>query len=215
MPLVLGFAGLLGMVVLLTSAISGASFADVIAGRGADLYRKSRAERVAASSSTATATAPAAAPDSPTVSTDGVRAGLRPRGQWGGAAGPALWLFKRFGKPEGLTITSAKRNNTNPYSGAGSDHDFANGNAYAIDASNGSSPTPQMDRYAYRVMRALGFRDYQLGTPINATSGVKTIAGVRFQVIYRGDGPEFGGNHLSHVHIGVKVANPLGILGGQ
>lgn len=44
MPLVLGFAGLLGMAVLLTSAITGASFADVIAGRGGELYRQKRAE---------------------------------------------------------------------------------------------------------------------------------------------------------------------------
>lgn len=127
---------------------------------------------------------------------------LNAHGHWGGAEGPVVSLFQSFGKPLGLSVTSNKRNNTNPYSGKGSDHDYGNKNAYAIDASNGSAPTPEMDEYAYRVMHALGFNNYRKGTPINTSQGVKTINGVQYQVIYRGAGRAFGGDHTNHVHIG-------------
>ena len=53
-----------------------------------------------------------------------------------------------------------------------------------------------------------GFKSYRLKEPINTSRGVTTIAhgGHRFrvQVIYRGSGAAFGGNHLNHIHIGVK-----------
>lgn len=128
---------------------------------------------------------------------------LRPHGRWNGTSGPLYALFQRFGKPLGLQVTSTKRHNTNPYSGSRSDHDVGNRSAYAIDASNGSAPTAQMDEYAYNVMHALGFKGYRKGQPINVSQGVRTIHGLQFQVIYRGNGPEFGGNHLTHVHVGV------------
>lgn len=44
MPLVLGFAGLLGMFVLLTSALTDASLGDILAGRGDDLYRERKGD---------------------------------------------------------------------------------------------------------------------------------------------------------------------------
>ena len=65
-----------------------------------------------------------------------------------------------------------------------------------------------MDKAALRIMHQLGFKSYQLKEPINTSRGVTTIAhgGHRFrvQVIYRGSGANFGGNHLNHIHIGVK-----------
>ena len=57
-----------------------------------------------------------------------------------------------------------------------------------------------MDRYAKEVADALGIA-YKKGTPINKT---KTVNGVRYQLIYRGDGAAFGGNHMNHVHLGAK-----------
>ena len=108
----------------------------------------------------------------------------------------------------GLKATSEKRHNTNPYSGSRSDHDLGNKDAYAYDISNGSAPTPEMDETAFAVMHELGFTDYKKGTPINTSSGVKVIhtpdGSFRVQVIYRGAGAAFGGDHTNHVHIGVK-----------
>lgn len=109
-----------------------------------------------------------------------------------------------IGKELGLESTSEKRDNQNPYSGKGSDHDVGNKDAYAYDLSNGTKPTPEMDRAAYRIMRALGFKDYKMGQPIDTSRGVVTKGKYRFQVIYRGSGPAFGGNHTNHVHVGVK-----------
>jgi hypothetical protein len=113
-----------------------------------------------------------------------------------------------IGHALGLQTTSEKRNNTNPHSGRDSDHDHRNKDAYAYDISDGSAPTPGMDRAAFRIMHELGFKAYKLRQPIDTTQGVTTINrdGHRFrvQVIYRGSGPAFGGNHLNHIHIGVK-----------
>jgi hypothetical protein len=109
-----------------------------------------------------------------------------------------------IGKDLGLKSTSEKRNNTNPYSGKGSDHEASNKDAYAYDLSNGSAPTPEMDRAAYRIMRQLGFKNYKMGQPINTSQGVATRGKYRVQVIYRGSGAAFGGNHTNHVHVGVR-----------
>lgn len=56
MPLVLGFAGLLGAVLLLTSAITDASFADVIRGNATELYRQRHAAHETAAAATSTGT---------------------------------------------------------------------------------------------------------------------------------------------------------------
>lgn len=109
-----------------------------------------------------------------------------------------------IGHDLGLETMSTKRDNTNPYSGSRSDHDNSNQDAYAYDLSNGTKPTPEMDRAAFRIMRALGFKDYKMGQPINTSQGVAERGRYRIQVIYRGSGPEFGGNHTNHVHVGVK-----------
>lgn len=52
MPLVLGFAGLLGAVLLLTSAITGASFADVIKGNAGQRFREDQDARDSATAGT-------------------------------------------------------------------------------------------------------------------------------------------------------------------
>lgn len=139
--------------------------------------------------------------------TAGARGTLRPGGGYKGSQGLARSLAN-IGFELGLDATSEKRNNTNPYSGKGSDHDVGNDDAYAYDISDGDRPTPAMDRAAYRIMRQLGFEDYKMGQPIDARSGVKTIKTAkgtfRVQVIYRGTGAAFGGNHLNHIHVGVK-----------
>lgn len=121
-----------------------------------------------------------------------------PKGGYGGTEGAIKSLYSQYGK--GLSITSAKRDNTNPYSGSGSDHDHGNKDAFAYDVSDGSQPTPGMDRYAYQVARALGI-PYKKGQPINKTVVRK---GIRYQLIYRGAGAAFGGNHMNHVHLGAK-----------
>lgn len=132
---------------------------------------------------------------------------LRPRGGYKGAKGPATQLA-RIGFSNGLRVMSTKRHNTNPYSGSRSDHDYGNTDAFAYDLSNGNRPTPQMDETALQIMRALGDRKYKKGEPIDTSRGVfniKTKGGaVRVQVIYRGSGAAFGGDHTNHVHVGVK-----------
>lgn len=123
-----------------------------------------------------------------------------PHGGYAGTKG-AVKSFVHEGRDLGLVVTSAKRHNTNPYSGTGSDHDYSNTDAYAADMSNGSRPTPEMDEYALRVARRLGFKDYKKGTPIMRST---TLNGIRYQLIYRGSGEAFGGNHMNHVHLGAK-----------
>lgn len=131
---------------------------------------------------------------------------FKPAGGYKGTKGIADRVVSQLGKGLGLTVTSSKRHNTNPHSGKGSDHDYGNTDAYATDVSNGSAPTPQMDEFAFRIMRALGDTRYKKGQPIDTSRGVFTVNGVRVQVIYRGDGAAFGGNHLNHVHVGYKRA---------
>jgi hypothetical protein len=139
--------------------------------------------------------------DVPVVSGGGSggSADLRPTGGYRGTEGPTRALFEAFGT--GLQITDTKRHNTNPYSGKRSDHDHGNKDAFAIDASNGSKPTREMDAYAFGVARALGIKGYKRGTPINKSV---TVDGIRYQLIYRGTGRAFGGNHMNHVHLGAK-----------
>ena len=131
----------------------------------------------------------------------GGRFDLKPRGGYRGTNGP-ISEFSAYGQSLGLDVSSSKRNNTNPYSGDRSDHDFGNTDATARDMADGGSqaPTPKMDTYAKKVADTLGI-PYKKGTPINKRA---VINGIRYQLIYRGSGPEFGGNHMNHVHLGAK-----------
>ncbi len=80
-------------------------------------------------------------------------------------------------------------------SGGTSDHQGPPTVAWAADISNGSSPTPEMDRLARAL--ATRFKIPWDGAGLrNATHG-----GYRYQLIYR---TMEGGNHYNHVHFGVR-----------
>lgn len=124
--------------------------------------------------------------------------GIRPGGGWGGSKHLAQGLMG-IGKNNGLDIVSEKRPTRNTTSGNMSDHYEGNDIAYAYDLSNGSSPTPEMDRAAEQIARRLGVKGWKGGV-LNVT---KRFGGAtyRFQVLYRTDK---GGNHYNHIHVGVK-----------
>ena len=79
--------------------------------------------------------------------------------------------------------------------GGRSDHQGPGNVAWAADMSNGSSPTPEMDKLA----RALAQR---FDIPWNGSGLVNAVhGGYRYQLIYR---TMTGGNHYNHVHFGVR-----------
>ena len=80
--------------------------------------------------------------------------------------------------------------------GTRSDHQGPPEWAWAADISNGSSPTPEMDRLARRIAK-------WLGVPWNGSGLVNHYLpnGYRVQLIYR---TNLGGNHYNHVHVGIR-----------
>ncbi len=80
-------------------------------------------------------------------------------------------------------------------SGNRSDHKGPPNVAWAADLSNGSAPTPQMDKLAADLANTFGIPWSGSGL-VNHNAG-----GYRYQLIYRTDK---GGNHFDHVHLGVK-----------
>lgn len=121
-----------------------------------------------------------------------------PGGDWGGAYQPAMGAAE-IARRHGLVITSSKRDRQGTASGGVSDHWSGSTNSYAVDLGwGGSRPTAASDRAASEIVASLG-------GPRNwgATGGnfVKTVNGLRWQVIYRSD---VGGNHWNHIHVGVK-----------
>jgi hypothetical protein len=92
----------------------------------------------------------------------------------------------------GLTITSTKRS-----SGATtSDHHVSQKRSSAADMSNGSSPTPQMDKTCREIATLLGHPEFRAGNLR------VTLHGYRVQLLYR---TNIGRNHFNHVHVGVRV----------
>jgi hypothetical protein len=78
--------------------------------------------------------------------------------------------------------------------GTRSDHQGPPSERWAADMSNGSAPTPQMDRLA----KALATR---FNIPWNGSGASSaTHGGYRYQLIYRS---MVGGNHYNHVHLGI------------
>jgi hypothetical protein len=67
--------------------------------------------------------------------------------------------------------------------------------AWAADISNGSSPTPEMDKLARMLAKRFDIPWTGSGL-VNAVHG-----GYRYQLIYR---TMAGGNHYNHVHFGVR-----------
>jgi hypothetical protein len=120
-------------------------------------------------------------------------------GAWGGSK-DVVDVAVNIGRRNGLKVTSTKRATKNTASGNTSDHWVGNKTAYAADQSNGSSPTPEMDRTAKEIAQAFGIS--WSGSGLAQTT--VTVAGKRFrvQLIYRS---MIGGNHYNHVHFGARL----------
>lgn len=122
----------------------------------------------------------------------GPRQFLRTGGDWGGSEAPVRRAI-RIATRNGLTVTSTKRDILSP----GSDHHVSQRTSFAADLSNGSSPTPEMDRTARAIARALGHPGWRGGV-LTTSQGP-----ARAQLLWR---TTVGGNHFNHVHFGVRVS---------
>jgi hypothetical protein len=97
-------------------------------------------------------------------------------------------------------IAAANARHGSTVTGSRSDHQGPPTVAWASDMSNGSNPTPQMDAVAAEIARTFGIAWTGSGL-VNRTN-----AGYRYQLIYRTNSPSTGGNHMNHVHFGVRRA---------
>jgi hypothetical protein len=115
---------------------------------------------------------------------------FRPGGGWRGAEAPGR-RAERIGHANGLRTTATKQQRpSNP----GSDHDPDQRSAFAVDLSNGTSPTPQMDRTARQIAAAVGRPSYTGGfLPL-----IYPPHRMRVQLIWRWTG------HYNHVHAGFR-----------
>ena len=118
--------------------------------------------------------------------------GLGPLGGGLGGSEKPIKRAMRIGIRNGLVITSAKRTTGS----ATSDHHVSQTRSSAADMSNGSAPTPEMDRTARQIATLLGHPTFRAGNLVT------TLHGYRVQLLYRTD---IGGNHFNHVHVGVRV----------
>lgn len=125
----------------------------------------------------------------------GPRQFLRPGGGWGGSEAPVRRAI-RIATGNGLTVTSTKRDILS----SGSDHHVSQKTAFAADLSNGSSPTPEMDRTARAIAGALGHPGWRGGV-LTTSQGP-----ARAQLLWR---TTVGGNHFNHVHFGVRISGPV------
>ena len=117
---------------------------------------------------------------------------LAPGGGWGGSEVPARRAIP-IAAGNGLTVTSLKRSSGSP----GSDHHVSQQSAFAVDVSNGTSPTPGMLRTATQIAAAMGYSwpsNGYIQTP-------RTRLGYRAQLIYNSTVVP---DHHNHVHFGVK-----------
>jgi len=108
-------------------------------------------------------------------------------------------LARKYGMVTGVdpaAITAANARHGATVSGSRSDHQGPPSIAWASDMSNGSSPTPQMDKLASALANAFGISWSGSGL-VSTTAG-----GYRYQLIYR---TLEGGNHFNHVHFGCRV----------
>lgn len=112
-------------------------------------------------------------------------------GGWGGSEAPAR-RAEAIGVRNGLRVTGRKRS----WGSAGSDHHVSQRASFAVDLSNGSSPTPEMDRTARAIASLCGVRNWGYGVLC------RVVNGYRVQLLYR---TNVGGNHYNHVHVGVRV----------
>lgn len=127
---------------------------------------------------------------------------------WKGARSVGIGL-SRIGLGLGLESISEKRDTVSTASGGVSDHYRGNRDSYAWDMSDGSQPTPGMDKTAMRIAKALGaggqWRKQGRAGVLNVTKKIEGRT-YRFQMLYR---TNTGGNHYNHVHLGVdRVDTP-------
>jgi hypothetical protein len=117
---------------------------------------------------------------------------LAPGGGWGGSEVPARRAIP-IATSNGLTVTSLKRSTGS----RGSDHHVSQQSSFAVDVSNGTSPTPGMLRTARQIAAAMGY-----GWPSNGyIQTPRTSRGYRAQLIYNSSVVP---NHHNHVHFGVR-----------
>jgi hypothetical protein len=121
-----------------------------------------------------------------------------PGGEWGGTYKPAT-AMRDIGLKYGLSVSSEKRNRQSTASGGVSDHWSGSKDSYAYDLAWGSDqPVAKADQAASEIVRRLGGpKDWGK----RGGNFVKTVNGIRWQVIYRSN---VGGNHYNHIHVGAK-----------
>ena len=138
-----------------------------------------------------------AKPSTPAPQKPGVpSAVVKPGGGWGGSFNIAKSLAA-MGFANNLKAVSEKRDRKATASGGVSDHWTGSKDSYAFDLSNGSAPTPEMDRAAIQIAAALGVK-YDGKSELVLTTRQN---GYRVQVIYRSS---VGGNHYNHIHVGAR-----------
>lgn len=94
------------------------------------------------------------------------------------------------------SVDAANARHGSTVTGGLSDHQGPPDKRWAMDASNGSRPTPEMDALAADIAREFGIEWGGSGAK-SATHG-----GYRYQLIYRS---LIGGNHFNHVHFGIEA----------
>ncbi|HWD76346.1 MAG TPA: phage tail tip lysozyme [Solirubrobacteraceae bacterium] len=149
MPLVLGFVALLGAALLLTSAVTDASFADVIHGKAGQIYKSpspsSSSTTPAASSPTTTPT-----PSGPAGSLTGEVGQIAKKKGWN-ATQIADWL-KVISRESGGSLTAK-----NPTSGAYGIAQFINGpSEYATYGGDSTTLTGQLTAMANYITQRYG-----------------------------------------------------------
>jgi hypothetical protein len=123
---------------------------------------------------------------------------------WHGAKSVGL-SFADLAKKNGLQSVSEKRGTVSTASGGVSDHYQGNRDSYAWDLSNGSAPTPQMDKTARQIAAMLGVKNWKGGVlNVNKKIDGRTY---RFQLLYR---TNVGGNHYNHIHLGIDRIDTAG-----
>jgi hypothetical protein len=114
-----------------------------------------------------------------------------PGGAWGGAAAPVNRAIA-VGRRNGVPLFSRKRSSGSTTS----DHNTSQKRSDAADLSNGTRPTPEMDRTARQIAALLGHPNWGFGNL------VVDCGRYRVQLLYR---TNIGGNHFNHVHVGVRM----------
>lgn len=97
--------------------------------------------------------------------------------------------------PEMVEQANARHGST--ITGGTSDHQGPPNIRWAVDMSNGTHPTPQMDLLAKELARKFSMKWDGSGLV------TKRVGRYRIQLIYR---TMVGGNHFNHVHLGISIA---------